>query len=113
WADSRQAAEMLASIDRTNLDVLAFLHKSNLLLLEPRIARYVQPDEEGQPKAIIEATGDQDAELESMKAFLACPAREFIGYDEYLSQESPFSTHQGVKGAEFERVILVLDDEEG
>ncbi|MEV9638949.1 ATP-dependent helicase, partial [Burkholderia pseudomallei] len=27
--------------------------------------------------------------------------------------ESPFSTQQGIKGAEFERVLVILDDDEG
>jgi DNA helicase II / ATP-dependent DNA helicase PcrA len=30
-----------------------------------------------------------------------------------VRDESPFSTQQGIKGAEFERVLVVLDDDEG
>lgn len=37
---------------------------------------------------------------------------QFWGYRDYLDDLSPFSTQQGVKGAEFERVLMVLDDEE-
>lgn len=29
-----------------------------------------------------------------------------------MLRQSPFDTHQGVKGAEFDRVLVVLDDEE-
>lgn len=35
------------------------------------------------------------------------------GYRTYIEEHSPFETHQGVKGAEFSRVLTVLDDEEG
>lgn len=34
-----------------------------------------------------------------------------INYSKYISGELGFSTHQGVKGLEFERVMVVLDDE--
>ena len=48
-----------------------------------------------------------------MDAFLACPAAQFWPYRDYINEQSPFSTQQGIKGAEFERVLVVLDDEEG
>lgn len=48
-----------------------------------------------------------------MDAFLACSAAQFRGYCGYIQEQSPFSTQQGVKGAEFERVLVVLDDDEG
>lgn len=45
-------------------------------------------------------------------AFLDCPAVQLRGYQTYIEDQSPFATHQGVKGAEFYRVLVVLDDEE-
>lgn len=48
-----------------------------------------------------------------MDTFLRCKASEFWGYYQYVNDESPFSTQQGIKGAEFERVLVVLDDDEG
>ena len=48
-----------------------------------------------------------------MVAFLACPANQLRPYQAYVNEESPFSTQQGVKGAEFDRVLVVLDDDEG
>jgi DNA helicase-2/ATP-dependent DNA helicase PcrA len=35
------------------------------------------------------------------------------GYQKYINEESAYSTQHSIKGAEFERVIVVLDDEEG
>lgn len=35
------------------------------------------------------------------------------GYRRYINEQSPFETHEGVKGAEFGRVLTILDDEEG
>ena len=33
-------------------------------------------------------------------------------YDEYVNQKSQFDTHQGVKGLEFDRVMVIIDDSE-
>ena len=52
-------------------------------------------------------------EIAAMEAFLTCPAVQFWGYRTYVNEESPFSTQQGIKGAEFKRVLVVLDDDEG
>jgi DNA helicase-2/ATP-dependent DNA helicase PcrA len=48
-----------------------------------------------------------------MSAFLACPVNQIWGYNHYIADESPYSTQQGIKGAEFERVLVIIDDEEG
>ncbi|HGH3619393.1 TPA: ATP-dependent helicase, partial [Acinetobacter baumannii] len=35
-----------------------------------------------------------------------------FNYANYINGESSFSTHQGVKGLEFDRVMAILDDDE-
>jgi DNA helicase-2/ATP-dependent DNA helicase PcrA len=35
-----------------------------------------------------------------------------LGYRRYITNESPFETQQGIKGAQFQRVLVVLDDAE-
>jgi len=37
---------------------------------------------------------------------------EIVKYQSYISENSPFGTHQGVKGLEFERVMVIIDDVE-
>lgn len=37
---------------------------------------------------------------------------EIIKYNDYISENSGFGTHQGVKGLEFDRVMVVIDDVE-
>ncbi|WP_297486705.1 UvrD-helicase domain-containing protein [Ferrovum sp.] len=41
------------------------------------------------------------------------PMKELWCYRTYIEEQSLFETHQGVKGAEFSRVLTVIDDEEG
>lgn len=47
-----------------------------------------------------------------MDGFLECRVSEFWGYHEYIEEHSPFSTQQGIKGAEFDRVLISADDGE-
>lgn len=94
-------------------EVLIFLRDSQLMGLDPRILAYLEqqlppPGEDAEPD-----NEEVDKEVSAMEAFLACPAAQLWGYERYVKDESPFSTQQGIKGAEFERVLVILDDEEG
>lgn len=40
------------------------------------------------------------------------PINMVRGYDNYVNHRSRFDTHQGVKGLEFERVMVIIDDSE-
>lgn len=104
---------MQAEGGHTVRDVLIFIHDSRLANLDPRLLAFLEqqlpPVEEG------DEPDEEDAEKEvsAMEAFLDCPAAELWGYRKYLEDKSPFSTQQGIKGTEFPRVLVVLDDEEG
>ncbi len=105
----------------TNADVLRHIHESKVIDLDPRVLSYLNlpsqtEAEEGDNAAAAEDDDDGEElskEVLAMGAFLACPASQFWGYNEYVNNDSPFSTQQGIKGAEFERVLVVLDDDEG
>lgn len=68
----------------------------------------------------LEALGEEpieDAELEDNEsqawgAALTAPIGELAKYATYQSDASDFGTHQGVKGLQYERVMVILDDEE-
>lgn len=102
-------------------DLLKQVHAAGLLILDPRLISYLDPDAAApaQPDPEAGAGNDDDEEddesekeLASMDAFLACPASQLLAYQSYISERSPFWTQQGIKGAEFERVLVVLDDAE-
>lgn len=48
----------------------------------------------------------------AMAKFFKCPAQELRPYERYVSEGSPYATQHGVKGAQFDRVIVVMDEEE-
>lgn len=74
---------------------------TDALSLVPASVEEIHPDEASKKSRI---TRDR---------FLDCSVHELVGYGNYLERLSPYATHHGVKGAEFERVVVVLDDEQG
>lgn len=105
----------------TNADVLRLIHESRIIVLDPRLLSYldlpaqVEAEEDDNAAAAEDANDGEELtkEISAMDAFLTCPASQFWGYYKYVNDDSPFSTQQGIKGAEFERVLVVLDDDEG
>ncbi|RYE41545.1 MAG: ATP-dependent helicase [Hyphomicrobiales bacterium] len=87
--------------------LLRFAVERRLLELDPRMAAYLDPEGEHQDVVLDERT------LAVLNAMAQCAFSELKGYYTYVKQESPYSTQHGTKGAEFERVVVVLDDEEG
>lgn len=71
------------------------------LKTSPRPVEVAEPDERSRKLRI------------TIDRFLACDVHELLGYGNYLENLSPYATQHGVKGAEFERVVVVLDDEQG
>ncbi|MBA2920633.1 AAA family ATPase [Sphingomonas sp. MAH-20] len=56
---------------------------------------------------------DEEADDERTAAidrFLEAPFSQVIRYDDYVSGRAAFDTHQGVKGLEFPRVMVIMDD---
>jgi DNA helicase-2/ATP-dependent DNA helicase PcrA len=98
--------------DATILDILKLVQSKGLAVFDIRISDHMNDS----VKAEVETEGEEDLianEVSAMKKYFACPAKELWGYRKYFESESPFATQQGVKGAEFDRVLTILDDEEG
>lgn len=83
-------------------DVLRHVRDTELLRLDDRFAQHLLP----------EPLDDGHSGFANVQAFLACGVAELWSYRRYIDEESPFATHHGVKGAQFERVMVVIDDEE-
>jgi DNA helicase II / ATP-dependent DNA helicase PcrA len=114
-ASAHLQAQIQAGSGASVGDVFTHLRDTRLLTLDPRILAFLDDRALARPQA---AEGDEDEEdggreIAAMDALLRCAASEFRGYRGYIQQLSPLSTQQGIKGAEFERVLVVLDDDEG
>ncbi|MDL3985896.1 UvrD-helicase domain-containing protein [Shewanella xiamenensis] len=102
-----ELARLMRSRDATIRDALNFAFNAGILQLEEAWQKYLGSNSES-----LE-TDSNDSEIPSVIAFLDCNINELTGYRHYLEDLSPFATQQGVKGAEFERVMVLIDDEEG
>lgn len=99
--------QLIQSSDATIRDTINFAYDAGILQLEDVWQKYLGSNFES-----LETDGD-DPEIPSVIDFLNCNVSELTGYLHYLENLSPFATQQGVKGAEFERVMVLIDDEEG
>jgi DNA helicase-2/ATP-dependent DNA helicase PcrA len=61
---------------------------------------------------VEEVENDSDEIINAWDQALQTPFSQIEKYNEYLSENSKFGTHQGVKGLEFPRVAVIIDDEE-
>lgn len=83
-------------------DIMKHVDNSELLRLDDRFGVHL----------VSEPVDDASSGFENVQAYLACGVDELWAYRRYFTEESPFATHHGVKGAQFERVLVVIDDEE-
>lgn len=103
WANGEPTcAAIVANIAETNLFAIPDSLKAALAAKQAAPAE-TPDDEEADP------VSDQIAAL---VAFLDCAFSEIAPYAAYVAHEAPFDTHQGVKGLEFERVMVLMDDGE-
>lgn len=88
-------------------DVVRFMRDSNLVAFDERYIDLIDLHA-GTAEPVTNPATDNAA-----LRFMQCNASELWGYRNYIEKMSPFATQQGIKGAEFEKVIVVVDDQEG
>ena len=103
------------SADPDMLDVLKEINREGLFGI-PDIFSPILFDADAQGEEIESvpgaAEGDKNPVIEAWREALAVPFSQFEAYAEYISDRSPFGTHQGIKGLQFPRVMVILDDNE-
>lgn len=96
-------------------DVLISIVETKLFVIPDSLLVFAS-NSVAKPEAIAEEdeeeTVEQDKELAAWREVLATPFDQISSYAEYVSGTSPFWTHQGVKGLEFPRVMVIISDDE-
>lgn len=71
------------------------------------------------PVIIIEAFNREDEiceedslEMQAWTKAMKLPLSQLMAYDDYVKERTSYATHQGVKGLEFPRVMVLIDDNE-
>jgi DNA helicase-2/ATP-dependent DNA helicase PcrA len=122
---ARMAVEALIELKRENaqlrfLDVLKCIAAHQLFEIPDALRPFVEQDDAtvaagSNAEIEDEEPVESDAEtspssLTAWRAFLETPFDQIIPFAEYVGEKGPFGTHQGVKGLEFDRVFVILDD---
>lgn len=101
--------------DPSLLQVLQFIAKANLLELPDALAVYGSGQIEAAEALSSAAEEQEDHQSErdlAVQTFLKAPFSQIEPMAEYLAGKAHFDTHQGVKGLEFDRVMVIMDDTE-
>lgn len=86
---------------------LALAISEGLLVPDPRLAVFLDPDGDHNDVVISDSTSSVLEDL------MNCKISEIRNYRTYVERSSPYSTQHGTKGSEFDKVVVVIDDEEG
>lgn len=89
-------------------EVLENVAASGLFDVPEALAPFAAPDDTFSDESEQREAG----EVLAWREMLNTNFEQIEAYDEYVSGRSPFGTHQGVKGLEFPRVMVVISDEE-
>lgn len=101
--------------DPTLIDILKQVTQNSLFrvpdVLVPIASREETPNKTTVPVSENEEP-DRDAVIDAWDEALSNPFSQIEAYVDYISDQSRFGTHQGIKGLEFPRVMVILDDSE-
>ena len=101
--------------DPVLLDVLKVIDHEGLFGI-PDVFAPILSDADGQGEeeesVSADAEDDRNLAVDAWREALFVPFSQFEAYAEYISDRSPFGTHQGIKGLQFPRVMVILDDNE-
>ena len=95
-------------------DVVKLIKSTGLFELPKQLASLVEASDIYEALEMQGSDGDEDRSKYNVawENALNVPFSQLEKYFDYISDNSGFGTHQGVKGLEFERVMVVLDDED-
>ncbi len=114
-----QAVDALMALWNENADptlreVLRVISERSLLEVPEMLLAHVEAEasEHRDDEALDDPDDRASARLAAIARFLGSPFSQVEPFAEYFSGVARFGTHQGVKGLEFERVMVVMDDSE-
>ncbi len=102
WADGRSP---------TFLDVLCCVRNTGLFVLPEEIRAFSASSEETCENSQTAEDYKAD-EIGAWRSFLETPFEQVEAYSEYVQGKAAYDTHQGIKGLEFPRVCVLMDDSE-
>ena len=101
--------------DPSLIDSLKVVAASGLFaipnIFAPILSRVDLTEDDSEPDDSAEAF-DNNLDIDAWDNALSVPFSQMESYVQYISDKSAFGTHQGIKGLQFPRVMVILDDNE-
>jgi DNA helicase-2/ATP-dependent DNA helicase PcrA len=116
---TKQAVEDLYSLWEENktprfIDILRNIVKTGLFdipeSLKPIAKRSVEEQQEAEHYISNNSDDKNLTVIDSLDKFMLTSFEQIKPYSDYITGKASFDTHQGVKGLEFPRVMVILDD---
>jgi DNA helicase-2/ATP-dependent DNA helicase PcrA len=116
---AKQAVEDLYSLWEENktprfIDILRNIVKTGLFdipeSLKPIAKRSVEEQQEAEHYISNNSDDKNLTVIDSLDKFMLTSFEQIKPYSDYITGKASFDTHQGVKGLEFPRVMVILDD---
>lgn len=95
----------------TFLDVLCCVRETQLFVIPEAIRAFLAPGKEDSEEEQQSKEYESD-EIAAWRSFLETPFTQIEPYSLYVQGEAAYDTHQGIKGLEFPRVCVIMDDSE-
>lgn len=96
--------------DPALIDVLKTIAENGFFTIPDVFAPILQyTDTTGETE---DSEDDENPAVDAWRDALSAPFSQLHAYVEYISDRLPFGTHQGIKGLQFPRVMVILDDNE-
>lgn len=112
-SDIKKSVQKLADLFSSNsdfkfLDVLTILEEEKIFTIPPKLDEAFQVY---QNSVEMQTQKTEEQEKETVwTQFLTVPYQQLINYTKYINDETPYATHHGVKGLEFDRVMVIMND---
>jgi DNA helicase II / ATP-dependent DNA helicase PcrA len=94
------------------IDILNNVSASELFSIPESLQPFIGGEALGPSEGEVDED-EVDKELGAWREMLETPFSQIEAYDDYISGASGFDTHQGVKGLEFPRVMVIVEEARG
>jgi len=114
---AKEAVEALAQLwsngsQPSFLAVLKAANRHGLFRIPEVLRPYAEESVEVVDKLSEGEGEDGEDQIAAWRSFLETPFDQIEGYDRYVQGKAAYDTHQGIKGLEFPRVCVIMDDSE-
>ena len=92
--------------------VLRCVAEHRLFVIPQSLTLFIDETDNTTPDETSEITGVESHSWEAIRSFLGTRFNQIYEYKKYVTGDGVFDTHQGVKGREFDRVLVIMDDDE-